>query len=181
MPVLPFAGRWPQLADDVFVAEGAMVIGDVTVGPGSSIWYNAVLRGDIAPIRIGRGSNVQDGAVLHVDEDVPCIIGDEVVIGHGAVVHSATVGHGALVAMHATLLSGSSIGEESIVAAGALVTEGKQVPRRSLIVGVPGKVVREVSDDEAAAIRANARRYAEYARAHRAARGHRPSAPPPRP
>ncbi len=155
-----------------------MVIGDVTVGPGSSIWYNAVLRGDIAPIRIGRGSNVQDGAVLHVDEDVPCIIGDEVVIGHGAVVHSATVGNGALVAMHATLLSGSSIGEESIVAAGAVVTEGKQFPRRSLIVGVPGKVVRQVSDDEAAGIRANARRYAEYARAHRATRDHQPPAAP---
>src|SRR5207247_10495537 len=94
MPLLPFNGRWPTVADDVFIAAGAMVIGDVTIGQGSSVWYNAVLRGDIAPIRVGRNSNVQDGAVLHVDEDVPCVVGDDVVIGHGAVVHSATIGDG---------------------------------------------------------------------------------------
>jgi carbonic anhydrase/acetyltransferase-like protein (isoleucine patch superfamily) len=128
MPILPFQGRWPALAPDVFIAEGAMVIGDVTIGPGSSVWYNAVLRGDIAPIRIGRGSNVQDGAVLHVDSDVPCVIGDGVVIGHSAVVHSATVGDGAMVAMHATLLSGAVVGAESIVGANALVGEGKEFP-----------------------------------------------------
>src|SRR5262249_42042576 len=91
VPILPFGDRHPQIADDVFVADGAYVIGDVTIGSGSSIWYNAVVRGDIAPIRIGRGSNIQDGSVVHVDERVPCVIGDHVVVGHGAVVHSATV------------------------------------------------------------------------------------------
>ena len=143
-----------------------MVIGDVTIGQGSSIWYNAVLRGDIAPIRVGRNSNVQDGAVLHVDEDVPCVVGDSVVIGHGAVVHSAMIGDGSLVAMHATVLSGASVGPESIVGANALVPERKQFPARSLIVGVPGKVLREVTDAEAAGIQDNARRYAGYAQAH---------------
>lgn len=167
MPVLPFQGRSPMIAGDAFIAEGAVVLGDVTIGPGSSVWYNAVIRGDIAPIRIGRGSNVQDGAVLHVDEGVPCIVGDNVVIGHGAVVHSATVGDGAMVAMHATLLSHSVVGPESIVGANALVTEGKEFAARSLIVGVPGKLLREVTNEEAQAVRDNARRYAGYAQAHR--------------
>jgi carbonic anhydrase/acetyltransferase-like protein (isoleucine patch superfamily) len=169
VPVLPFGDRTPQLAEDVFVAAGAYVIGDVTIGAGSSVWYNAVIRGDIAPIRIGRGSNVQDGAVVHVDEDVPCDIGDGVVVGHGAVVHSATVEDGVMVAMHATLLSRSVVGRESIVGANALVSEGKVFPPRSLIVGVPGKVLKDVSDEQAAAVRENARRYAGYARAHREA------------
>ena len=169
MPLLAFNGVTPTLAPDVFVAPGAMVIGDVTIGEGSSVWYNAVLRGDIAPIRIGKGSNVQDGAVLHVDEGVPCVLGDEVVIGHGAVVHSATVGNGAMVAMHATLLSHAKIGDECIVGANALVAEGKEFPARSLIVGVPGKVLRDVTNEQAEAIRENARRYAAYAQKHRAA------------
>ncbi|MGH2353445.1 MAG: gamma carbonic anhydrase family protein [Chloroflexota bacterium] len=167
MAVLEFQGRRPDIAPDVFIAEGAIVIGDVIIGAGSSIWYNAVLRGDIAPIRVGRGSNVQDGAVVHVDEGAPCVIGDNVVIGHGAVVHSATVGDGAMVSMHATLLSGSMVGAESIVGANALVTEGKAFPPRSLIVGVPGKLLREVTDEQAQAVLENAQRYAGYAQAHR--------------
>ena len=167
MPLLAFNGVTPTLAPDVFVAPGAMVIGDVTIGEGSSVWYNAVLRGDIAPIRIGKGSNVQDGAVLHVDEGVPCVLGDGVVIGHGAVVHSATVGNGAMVAMNATLLSHAKIGDECIVGANALVAEGKEFPARSLIVGIPGKVLRDVTDEQAEAIRENARRYAAYAQKHR--------------
>src|SRR5688572_20474796 len=150
MPLLPFNGISPTVAEDVFIAPGAMVIGDVTIGVGSSVWFNAVLRGDIAPIRLGRGSNVQDGSVLHVDEGVPCVVGDEVVIGHGAVVHSANIEDGALIAMHATVLSNSKIGRESIVGAHALVPPGKAFPARSLIVGVPGKVAREVTDTEAA-------------------------------
>ena len=168
MPVVAYQGRIPDVEDDVFIAEGAMVIGDVTIGAGSSVWYNAVLRGDIAPIRIGRGSNVQDGAVLHVDEGVPCVVGDDVVIGHGAVVHSATVGDGTLVGMHATLLSGCSLGEECIVGANALVSQGAAFPPRSLLVGIPSKVLRPVSDEQAAETRQNARRYAAYAQAHRA-------------
>lgn len=168
MPLLPYQDRRPTIAADVFIAEGAMIIGDVTLGPGSSVWYNAVLRGDIAPIRVGRGTNIQDGAVLHVDEGVPCTLGNNVVVGHGAVVHSATVGDGAMVAMHATLLSGSVVGAESIVGANALVVEAKEFPPRSLIVGVPGKRIREVTDEQAQDVLNNAQRYAGYARAHRA-------------
>jgi len=168
MPLLPFNGILPNVADDAFIAPGAMVIGDVTIEAGASVWYNAVLRGDIAPIRLGRGSNVQDGSVLHVDEGVPCVIGDHVVIGHGAVVHSAVVEDGALIAMHATVLSNATIGRESIVGAHALVPPGKAFPARSLIVGVPGKVAREVTDAEAAETRENAARYAGYAQRHRA-------------
>jgi carbonic anhydrase/acetyltransferase-like protein (isoleucine patch superfamily) len=171
MPVLAFNGITPTVAPDAFIAPGAMVIGDVTIGEGSSVWYNAVLRGDIAPIRLGKGTNVQDGAVLHVDEGVPCVLGDGVVIGHGAVVHSATVGDGAMVAMHATLLSHSVVGAESIVGANALVSEGKEFPPRSLIIGVPGKAVRDVTDEQVVAVRENAQRYARYAQAHRAALG----------
>jgi carbonic anhydrase/acetyltransferase-like protein (isoleucine patch superfamily) len=173
MPLLPYKGKVPTIAPDAFIAEGAMVIGDVTIGPGSSVWYNAVLRGDIAPIRVGRGTNVQDGAVLHVDQDVPCVLGDHVVIGHGAVVHSATVEDGVMVAMHATLLTGAAVGKESIVGANALVGEAKVFPPRSLIVGVPGKMLREVTADQAAAVRANAERYAGYAAEHRAERERR--------
>lgn len=168
MPLMSYKGRWPTVADDAFIAEGAVVIGDVTIGAGSSVWYNAVLRGDIAPIRIGAGTNVQDGAVLHVDADVPCVLGDHVVVGHGAVVHSATIGDGAMVAMHATVLSGAVVGAESIVGASALVAEGKEFPPRSLIVGIPGKLLREVTDEQVEGIRANARRYAGYAQEHRA-------------
>ncbi len=163
MPVISFGGVSPTLAEDVFIAPGAMVIGDVTIGRGSSVWFNAVLRGDIAPIRIGEGTNVQDGAVLHVDGGVPCVLGNGVVIGHSAVVHSATVEDGSMVAMNATLLSHSRVGAESIVGANALVAEGKEFPPRSLIVGVPGKVLRDVTEDQVAAIRENARRYAEHA------------------
>ena len=168
MPLLPFNGILPTVAADAFIAPGAMVIGDVTIEAGASVWYNAVLRGDIAPIRLGRGSNVQDGSVLHVDEGVPCTIGEHVVIGHGAVVHSAVVEAGALIAMHATVLSNAKIGRESIVGAHALVPPGKDFPPRSLIVGVPGKVAREVTDAEAEETRANAARYAGYAQRHRA-------------
>jgi carbonic anhydrase/acetyltransferase-like protein (isoleucine patch superfamily) len=180
VPLLPYKGLRPTIAPGVYIADGAMVIGDVTIGEGSSVWYNAVLRGDIAPIRIGRGSNVQDGAVLHVDENVPCVIGDGVVIGHGAVVHSATVGDGALVGMNATLLSGSVVGKQSIVGANALVGEGKEFPDRSLIVGVPGKVHRQVTDEQSAAVQENGQRYVAYAAAHlaeRAAGGSRRAAP----
>ncbi|NDB21992.1 MAG: gamma carbonic anhydrase family protein [Proteobacteria bacterium] len=103
MPILPFRGIWPTIADDAFIADSAYVIGDVTIGAGSSVWYGAVVRGDMAPIRIGARTNIQDGSVVHVDTDVPTIIGDDVVIGHGAIVHGATVGNGCMIAMRHVL------------------------------------------------------------------------------
>ncbi|NBX47179.1 MAG: gamma carbonic anhydrase family protein [Chloroflexi bacterium] len=132
MPILPFRGIWPTIADDAFIADSAYVIGDVTIGAGSSVWYGAVVRGDMAPIRIGARTNIQDGSVVHVDTDVPTIIGDDVVIGHGAIVHGATVGNGCMIAMRATVMNRSVIGDGAIIGAGAILTQDKTVPARML-------------------------------------------------
>lgn len=172
MPILPYGDTWPRVSPDAFVAESAHVIGDVTIGPGSSVWYGAVVRGDMAPITIGARTNVQDGSVVHVDEGVGTTIGDDVVIGHGAIVHGATVGDGAMVAMRATVMNRAVVGTEAIVGAGAIVTQGKEVPARGMAIGIPAKVARDVTDDEAAAVRANAARYVRYAAAYRADPAH---------
>ncbi len=121
--LLPFDGVYPRVASGVYLAPGSVVIGNVEIGEESSIWFNAVIRGDVAPIRIGQRSNVQDGAVLHVDTGTPCMVGDEVTIGHSAIVHGTTVGDGVTIGMGAVVLSRSSIGMEAIVAAAALVPE----------------------------------------------------------
>ena len=154
----------PQVDPDARVAENAVVVGDVTVEAGASLWYGAVLRGDVAPIRVGRDSNIQDNAVLHCDEDFPMTVGRGVTVGHGAILHGCTVEDGCLIGMGATLLDGCVIGEGSIVAAGALVPRGKVIPPRSLVMGVPGKVVRPVTDQEAADTIANAQWYVEQGR-----------------
>ncbi len=133
------------------------------------MWYGAVLRGDTEPIRIGARTNVQDGCVLHADPGYPAVIGDGCVVGHNAVVHGCEVGDGCLVGMGATILNGAKIGEGSVVAAGALVSEGKEFPPRSLIVGVPAKRVREVTDEQTQDIANGARTYVERAAAHREA------------
>ena len=136
--LVPFNDVSPRIAPDVYLAPGSVVIGDVEIGAGSSVWFNAVIRGDVAPIRIGERSNVQDNAVLHVDTGTPCIVGDEVTIGHSAVVHGTTVGDGVTIGMGAVVLSRSTIGEEAIVAAGALVPEDAVVSRRRLGHGRAG-------------------------------------------
>ncbi len=135
-----------NIDNSVFIAEGARVIGDVTIGQGSSIWFNAVVRGDEYPIRIGKNSNVQDNAVLHVGEGFSCTVGDEVSIGHGAIVHGCEVGDGTLIGMGAIVLNGAKIGKNCIIGAGALITEGKVIPDNSVVMGVPGKVVREMKE-----------------------------------
>jgi carbonic anhydrase/acetyltransferase-like protein (isoleucine patch superfamily) len=167
--VLPFDGVYPRIAEGVYIAPGAIVIGDVEIGANSSIWYNAAIRGDVAPIRIGKGSNVQDGAVLHVDRGTPCVVGDEVTIGHAAVVHGATVGDGVTIGMGATVLSRSMMGEEAIVAAAALVPEDDVVAAGALVMGVPARERRRLTPAERAASRENARRYVHNAALHRAA------------
>ncbi len=166
MPVLPYQGKWPTIAPDVFIAEGAMVIGEVTLGEGSSVWYNAVLRGDLAPIKIGNRTNIQDNCTLHVDDGLPCVLGDECSIGHGAVVHGATLGDRVLVAMNAVVLSGAEIGSETIIGACALVGEKKQLAGGSLYVGIPAKLVRVLSDAERADLPDRAARYYRYAGEH---------------
>ena len=154
----------PQIDPAARVAETAVVVGEVSVEAGASLWYGAVLRGDEAPIRVGRDSNIQDNAVLHCDEDFPMTVGRGVTVGHGAILHGCTVEDGCLIGMGATLLDGCVIGEDSIVAAGALVPRGKVIPPRSLVMGVPGKVVRPVTDQEAADTIANAQWYVEQGR-----------------
>ena len=157
--ILSYKNIEPDTSKAVFIAESADIIGDVTLGEDSNIWFNTTLRGDIAPIRVGKGTNIQDGAVLHVNHDMPCIVGDNVTVGHSAVIHAAKVGNGCLIGMGAILLNESEIGEESVVGAGALVTEGKKFPPRSLIIGSPARKVKDITDEDVIKIRANADEY----------------------
>lgn len=136
----------PEVHPTAFVAASADLVGDVRIGPEASVWFGCVLRGDIAPILIGAGTNVQDLTVVHVDEDHPTEVGERVGIGHRAIVHGCTIEDECLIGMGAILLSGAVIGRGSLVAAGAVVTEGTEVPPESLVVGVPGRVVRRVDD-----------------------------------
>jgi len=152
--------------DEVYVARSAIVTGDVVTAPGVNIWYGCVLRGDLARITLGRLVNLQDGCIVHTDRDEPMDLGEGVVAGHGAILHGRRIGAGTLIAMGARLLSGCIIGEECIVAAGAVVTEGKVVPPRSLVAGVPAKVLRAVTDEEAGRTRSIAERYLELAKSY---------------
>lgn len=144
----PFDGKTPIVASTAFVADTAVLIGDVTVEEGASIWYGVVLRGDIAPIVVHRNANVQDNVVGHVDIDVPLTVGEGATVGHSAVLHGCTIGHHAMVGMHATVLTGAIVGDEAVVAAAALVPERRAVPARSLSMGVPARAVRSLSDEE---------------------------------
>lgn len=157
-------GMSPDIAHSARLAENASVIGDVRLEAFVTVWYGAVLRGDAGPIRVGGGSNIQDNCVLHCELGQPLILGQNVVVGHGAILHGCTVEDGCLIGMGATLLDGCVIGEGSIVATGALVPRGKVIPPRSLVMGVPGKVVRPVTDQEAADTIANAQWYVEQGR-----------------
>ncbi len=158
------APRVFKIHPTVFVAETATVIGDVTIGKDSSIWFSAVLRGDAAPITVGEGTNIQDSAVIHVDPGLPATIGRHVTIGHGAIVHGATVEDDVLIGMGSIILNGAHIGSHSIIAAGSVVPEGKEIPPHSLVMGVPGKVVRHVTEEEDARITDGAEHYTERAR-----------------
>ena len=151
--LIEYEGITPKVHASVFVAPGAMLIGDVTIGEQSSVWFNCVLRGDLEPIRIGCRTNIQDGAIIHMDKEIPCLIGDDVTIGHGAILHSCTIGNEALIGMGAILLTGSVIGERAIVAAGALVREGQEIPPGTLAMGVPAKILRDVTAAELARVR----------------------------
>lgn len=165
---MEFRGKKPQIAEDAFIAEGARLIGDVTIESKASIWFNAVLRGDINSIVVGEGSNVQDNCTVHVDHEFPVVIGKRVTIGHNAVIHGATIGDEALIGMGATVLNGARIGEKAIVAAGAVVLEGKEIPPRSLAVGVPAKVVREnLSDEQLEAVANNLETYLQLTEEYR--------------
>ena len=168
MGVKGFQGVHPQLHPSVFVADGAQVIGDVEIGEDSSVWYNAVLRGDVNRIRIGRRTNIQDLSVLHVHKDrFPCIVGDDVTIGHHCVVHGCTVGDRVLVGIGAIVLDGVVIEADSYIAAGTLLTPGTVVPTGSMVMGAPGKVKRALTPEELEGLRVSAAGYVLNARAHR--------------
>lgn len=158
----------PRIHPTAFIAPTAAVMGDVELGEASSIWYGAVLRGDMAPIRIGAHTNLQDGTIVHVDEGVPCTIGARVGVGHRAILHGCTVEEECLIGMGSILLNGAVVGSGSVIAAGALVPEGMRVPPGSLVMGMPGRVVRRVDEALAERIRETWQHYVAQAERHRA-------------
>ena len=154
-----FLLRQPSIHPTAFIAPNATILGDVTIGEDASVWYNTVLRGDINRIVVGRGSRVQDGSVLHLSAEFGCLIGDHVTVGHMAMLHACTIGDECLIGMGAIILDGVEIGARSIVGAGALVTQGKVIPPGSMVLGSPAKVVRQLSDAEQDGLREWADRY----------------------
>lgn len=160
-------GERPKIHPSAFIAQGAQLIGAVTIEEGASIWFNAVLRADINEIRVGKRSNVQDGSVLHVENDIPCLVGDDVVIGHGAVVHACAIEDGCLIGMGAVILNRARVGTGSLVAAGAVVLEKSIIPPGSLVAGVPGKVIRSLRNEEIQGIRDWAEKYRRLAEAYK--------------
>jgi len=154
-----FLRQQPRLGKDVYIAKSAVVLGDVTLGDNSSVWYNATVRGDINRIEIGHHSNIQDNAVIHLADDFPCLIGNWVTVGHSAIVHACTVGDECLIGMGATILDGAVIGEQSIIGANALVTQGTVIPPGSMVIGAPAKVKRALTPEERAGLKYWAEKY----------------------
>lgn len=171
LPVCPFLSEIPRIDESAFVAPGSVVLGAVSLGPESSVWYGSVLRADIERIRIGRGSNLQDGTIVHLASDRGTVVGDYVTCGHRCLLHACTVGDEVLVGMGATLMDGVEVGARSIIGAGALVTKGQLIPPGSLVMGSPARVVRPLTGDEQSGIRHWAEKYIHVAREHRARLG----------
>jgi gamma-carbonic anhydrase len=155
--------KTPTIGKSVYIARGAVVVGDVTLGDHSSVWYNAVLRGDINRILLGAYTNIQDGAVLHLEDDLPCIVGNYVTIGHLAIVHACTVGDEILIGMGSVVLDGAVIGKQCLIGAKALVKQGAQIPDGSLVVGMPARIVRSLTPEERAKFKPGAEKYAANA------------------
>jgi carbonic anhydrase/acetyltransferase-like protein (isoleucine patch superfamily) len=167
MIIRPYKGKTPKIAPSAFIADGAVIIGDVEIGEQASIWYNCVLRADVGMIRVGARSNVQDGSCLHMTSDLShAIIGEEVTVGHNAIVHGATVHDGALIGMGSILLDNAVIGAESLVGAGTVVSARTVIPPYSLVLGQPGKVVRQLSENQRLEGRRGALHYVELAIEH---------------
>jgi carbonic anhydrase/acetyltransferase-like protein (isoleucine patch superfamily) len=169
MELLSLDGVSPELPPDgdAFVAPGARLIGRVILRAGASVWFNAVLRGDNEPIEVGRGSNVQDGCVLHTDPGLPLTIGADVTVGHAAILHGCTIGDGSLVGMGAVVLNRARIGRNVLIGANALVTEGREIPDGVLVMGQPAKAVRPLTEDEIAGLARSAEKYRWNARRYR--------------
>src|SRR5690554_5825313 len=165
--IIPINGNTPTIDETAWIAPNATLIGNVTLGSESSVFYGAVLRGDVDSITLGARSNLQDNVTVHCDSGIPTSIGSGVSVGHAAVLHGCTVEDDCLIGMSATVLNGAVIGSGSLVAAGAVVLEGTIIPPRSLAAGVPAKVRRELTDDEVESLRNNATHYVGYAKTHR--------------
>ncbi len=160
MPLYRFAGHEPEIAEDAWVAPSADLIGDVRLAAGASVWFGAVIRADNTPILIGARSNVQDGAVCHSDPGAPLTIGEDVTVGHKAILHGCTIGDRVLIGMGATIMNHAAIGEDCVIGAGALITEGKTFPPGHLIMGAPARAVRALDDGARATLRLSAALYA---------------------
>ncbi len=168
--IIPFGGKTPKIADDAFIAPNAVLIGDVEIGPRSSIWYGCTVRGDENYIRIGTGSNLQDNSVIHIDHLThPTIIGDHVLIGHMCVIHACTIEDGAMVGMRSCVMDGAVVEAGAMVGAGSLVTPGKRIPSGQLWTGAPATYFRDLRENEIESLRSGPRLYAEYAQAHKQA------------
>lgn len=172
--IRPFKGMLPKIARDAFIAETAVIIGDVEIGPRSGIWYNTVIRGDVNRIRIGSGTNIQDLSMLHVthkkdaeDPGAPLLIGDNVTIAHSVTLHGCTIGNGAFIGMQALVMDRAVVGEEALVGARALVTEGTVIPPRTLWLGSPARCKRDLTEEELERIRRSAANYIRYAEDYR--------------
>jgi carbonic anhydrase/acetyltransferase-like protein (isoleucine patch superfamily) len=163
-----FLGRTPQVSESAFVANSATLVGDVRLGKDSSVFYGAVLRGDIETITIGESSNVQDGCIVHLADDLGAHIGAWCTIGHAAIIHACTIGDECLVGMQAVVLDGAEIGDQCLIGAGSLVTQRTKIPPRSLVLGSPAKVIRPLKENELASLRESAAKYVAVARAHAA-------------
>jgi len=168
MGIYSLGEHTPRIHETAWVAKSARVIGRVAMAEGSSVWFGAVVRGDVEDIRIGRNSNIQDNSVLHADTGIPLTIGENVTVGHHVVLHGCTVGDGALIGIRAVVLNGATIGRNCIVGAGSVVTEGKSFPDGTLIIGTPAKVVRELDAEQIAAMQQGATHYVRNARRFRA-------------
>ena len=162
-----FLGTSPRVADDAYIAASAVVIGDVTLGPQSSVWHQATLRGDIERIVVGRGTNIQDNAVIHLADDLPCEIGDFVTVGHSAILHACSVDSECLIGMGATILDGARVGAQCLIGANALVTGGSVIPPGSLVLGSPAVVKRAFTQEERAGLKDWADKYVTNAAFHR--------------
>ncbi len=161
-----YQNKIPKLISPSFTAESAEIIGDVLIMEDASIWFNAVVRGDVNSILIGKGTNIQDGAIIHVSEVLPTIIGERVTVGHRAILHACTVGNYSLIGMGSCILDGAIIGEYTLVAAGSVVLQNKKIPDGSLVAGVPAKVMRELRDDEKKMLEESATNYIAYAKSY---------------
>lgn len=167
--IINFRNKTPDIHERCFVAPNATVLGSVKMDENATVWYGAVLRGDGSEIIIGKNSNIQDNATVHCDPDFPVVIGENVTVGHNAIIHGCTINNNVMVGMGATVLNGAVVGEGSIIGAGALVREGQIIPENSLVIGLPAKVVKETTEEQRKSILENAEHYVALGREHKEA------------